>query len=903
MADPPGLLEPPPIPQPQAPQSPGFLGGLLSGGGYSPAAMYGGQLTDQATIDAFRNRSLAAMANAFGQGAMPVPYRGGVPFGATIGAAANAAATANDPTIAARTQAAQGQLYGVQAETQRALIQARMASMGMQAQAAAMDRAGAGGAAAGPPGTTPAPKLLDKAKGEIVDFGDPQLNLIAYHESGYRPNVGTGDHDLSGYQLNQNGFPMWEGIPTKYGRSTAAGYFQITRTNWDKFAPPLIASGQMQPDFSAASQVAVAKAMKAVNPGLSDWLPFNGPLREAYARGDVIKVPGGPGSTEAAIAPAPAGATGAPEIAGTAAAALGRRPLGANAPLPVPAAAPGPGALPQVPDFAGRLGPPGGLLNQPPAAAPPGPQVGAGRVIGAGGGAPAPLPPQAGGDVAPPGLLTGGSLANTMAQQRAVAPLPPAAPALPSQNIPPPPVGLPPNVPRVGQPAPPGGPPGLMTQPGAPEVAPPPSGAPGGAAAPFARIPTPTPAAIPGAPSPERIALAKQIVQYNSTWGLPVPESEQKIASYPITVATAQATAQAQENVKFPYGVATKQLEPANIRGGGGLYYNPLDQTFTGTRTRVAPDGTMHNYAGRWTVGGQTISETDMGQASLSPGQTKAQEIGAELGRGVGIPGEPIRAGVLPPEQGGVDPGKPMPSPDNASRGYQTKIPAITQQARTPDLKTYSASQSEWIKESGELADAGLAAQRAETNLNMLRDAFKTIQTGTWAEQSAEVQGMWQALAQRLGIKPPQSVADLAAVQTAMHANYKQTLNQLAAVNKKFTGGEFQINSKAGEDVGSQPEANLNLLSADIGQVRQLQSLSQDWNHAQTMVGTDGSRWVNPDSFKLAWMRENPLEEFVQGAREELAGTIKGLPGAPPPTSGGGRQLRWDPQLGRAVPQ
>jgi hypothetical protein len=87
----------------------GFLAGLLGKFGADPAAAYGGLLSDPATQRQFALRSLGAAAQAFGQGAMPVPYKGGIPFGATLGAAGGAASTAGDELIKARLEQAQSE--------------------------------------------------------------------------------------------------------------------------------------------------------------------------------------------------------------------------------------------------------------------------------------------------------------------------------------------------------------------------------------------------------------------------------------------------------------------------------------------------------------------------------------------------------------------------------------------------------------------------------------------------------------------------------------------------------------------------------------------------------------------------------------------------------------------------
>jgi hypothetical protein len=114
--------------------------------------------------------------------------------------------------------------------------------------------------------------------------------LIVKHESGARPYIGTGNTDLTPYlekgDVDANGFPNWPGIPTKYGPSTAAGLFQITRTNWSKYAPQVGVT-----DFSTPSQIKVYKAMRDENGGQpwlgqsNDGVPFNAALRAAYYGG------------------------------------------------------------------------------------------------------------------------------------------------------------------------------------------------------------------------------------------------------------------------------------------------------------------------------------------------------------------------------------------------------------------------------------------------------------------------------------------------------------------------------------------------------------------------------------------------------------------------------------------
>ena len=103
----------------------GFLAGLLGKFGADPAAAYGGLLSDPATQRQFALRSLGATAQAMAQASMPVPYKGGTPWGSFLGSAGGAAATAGDELIKARLEQAQTQL----ASQQGLLAQAKVQSM------------------------------------------------------------------------------------------------------------------------------------------------------------------------------------------------------------------------------------------------------------------------------------------------------------------------------------------------------------------------------------------------------------------------------------------------------------------------------------------------------------------------------------------------------------------------------------------------------------------------------------------------------------------------------------------------------------------------------------------------------------------------------------------------------
>ena len=200
----------------------GFLAGLLGKFGADPAAAYGGLLSDPATQRQFALRSLGAAAQAFGQGAMPVPYKGGIPFGATLGAAGGAASTAGDELIKARLEQAQQEqaLASVGLSHQQVeLMQAALPGLkSLIATGQAGLGAGGSGTGTAPPGTPAA--LTGVGAGPrgvqaggisptdhysfLLDNGASKneatmLTSAANSESSFRPDL-THDHGI-GYGL------------------------------------------------------------------------------------------------------------------------------------------------------------------------------------------------------------------------------------------------------------------------------------------------------------------------------------------------------------------------------------------------------------------------------------------------------------------------------------------------------------------------------------------------------------------------------------------------------------------------------------------------------------------------------------------------------------------------------
>jgi hypothetical protein len=250
------------------------------------------------------------------------------------------------------------------------------------------------------------------------------------------------------------------------------------------------------------------------------------------------------------------------------------------------------------------------------------------------------------------------------------------------------------------------------------------------------------------------------------------------------------------------------------------------------------------------------------------------------------------RAGGVRQAEAGVDYGdllQPQPAPRKGPGGTEalptthgTLIPPVAEQSAWPKTpKELEGTVSAWNKTKQEWNTGVQEGYRAEQRLNTIANVFKTMQTGYGAEQKAHV----AALLKSVGVNLPENVlGDPAKVETAIHENYVETLQQLKATTPRFTQMEFRALSENKEHPNLQPAANLTMLSEDIAQLRQARDIPRDFQIAQA------HGWRDPVSFEQAWLRQNPLHGYVDNVRKEI-GPLKGMPGNEPggkaPAAGG----------------
>jgi hypothetical protein len=219
----------------------------------------------------------------------------------------------------------------------------------------------------------------------------------------------------------------------------------------------------------------------------------------------------------------------------------------------------------------------------------------------------------------------------------------------------------------------------------------------------------------------------------------------------------------------------------------------------------------------------------------------------------------------------------PQPEPKKGPGGTEplttthgTLVPPLSEQGQLPKSPAEAKPAVETWRKTQDGWNAGLQpGYQAEQRLNTIAQTFKTMQTGYGADQKAKV----AALMKSIGVTLPESIlGDPAKVETAIHENYVETLQQLKATTPRFTQMEFRALSENKEHPNLQPEANLTMLSEDIGQLRQARDLPRDFVEAQQ------HGWRDPQSFEQAWLRQNPLKGYVDKVRGEI-GPLKGMPG------------------------
>lgn len=198
---------------------------------------------------------------------------------------------------------------------------------------------------------------------------------------------------------------------------------------------------------------------------------------------------------------------------------------------------------------------------------------------------------------------------------------------------------------------------------------------------------------------------------------------------------------------------------------------------------------------------------------------------------------------------------------------HGTQIPPLNAQATVPsDPGVIKEKLPAWQKTITDWTTSLAPSQLAQQRLTTIANAFKSIQTGTFTTQKAQL----AAALKSVGLDASGILGDPAQAQLALHENYAETMSQLKAATSRFTQQEFRITSENKEHPNIQPAANLQMLAEDMGSLKQAQDVANDWNVASK------NGWKDPQSFETEYLKANKLSDYV--AREKQAiGPLKGM--------------------------
>jgi hypothetical protein len=852
---------PPPDPTPD-PNAPGGIQGLLGNlfPGNDPAALYGGQLTDPAFKQQMAQRGLLAMAGSFADSAMPT--RMPTPLGAVLGHAAAALGTSGDAVMAARLQSAQAQQELAQSQLTKQKVDMGPRLFGLLQNYDA--DGGGGGAPPTIPGTIGTPTALAATvatgsgpPGVTIPPGtptatfDPKLpgteninNLIkAAAPIALPPGYTIKMTSSGGYRP---GAIAPGGGPSQHATANAAD-FQIFKPD----GTPIPNTGE---DSSTLYGRVALRARMIADPAIKPWLAWGGNFSTAKGERDLMHFDfagdrghfGTLGAMEQQLIAAQKAPPGPVKVASAAPpTATDAGPPGAPPGLLGPSGR----TISQLADqaMADRPPFPGGLLGPPPTFRPV--TVGA-STLAPSGEARAPLPPP---------LPPGGPAPNLVPEMAPGAPsLGPNA-GLPSPNIPLPPVPRP----AAPPPAPPAAPPTPLVTPPPPAAAVPPAARPQQAAPPPATpaATAPAPGGFPGAPSPQKIRQAKEIAGLSQMLGYPVRPDIAETASWDIK------TAEAVRDAQIKLGSTALAVRPGggvSIGGAAPSWYAPTPTTVFNPATGRPETGSAIQRPG----GGPPVVSS-----SGVPSGPSSQETSFGTATGTNVanlsPTNPM-VGPAPPgpapattTPAAAAAGKPTASPYGwIPPASEERLPASAEQSKAL-IPLWAAHEADWAK-------ALPVAQQAEQRMMTIADAFKSIQSGTWASQKAELTAALSAIGINID---PSLVNDPAKVQVVLHENVLSTLPLLKAATARPTQTEFAVTRENREGPNIQPAANLQMLAEDIALLRQAQNLPQAWYR---------SGWQNPFQFEAAYYRNNPIGTAVEAVKNQI-GQLKGMPGWVPP--------------------
>jgi hypothetical protein len=379
--------------------------------------------------------------------------------------------------------------------------------------------------------------------------------------------------------------------------------------------------------------------------------------------------------------------------------------------------------------------------------------------------------------------------------------------------------------------------------------------------------------------------IAQGIVGLSSLTGHPAPEFMQKIAGQPVEMQM--------EAYKAYIGAQANQLtekykKEIEVASAGTISYLQSQGTLPAKLSEMTHEqdlrlrnemltqhGLVRGPDGNWKIDPTYLDAAARKAATIATATTTATNA-ANYGPTYPMGGGPL-PGATPPLPGTTPPPAPSTTPlpgtapTEATKGTASPygmLPPLSEE-RLPRSKVESdAAVPLWNNRVDAWTAAIGPAQVAEQRMMTIADAFKSIQSGKWAEQKANIIGSLEAIG--IHVDPNNTLAQ---VQMVLHENVLSTLPMLKAATRNPTQTEFTTTREMREGPNIQPEANLQMLAEDIAMMRQTQNLPAAF-HA--------SGWQNSLQFESAFLGRNKLAPMVKDIKDEI-GQLRGMKGWVPP--------------------
>jgi hypothetical protein len=277
---------------------------------------------------------------------------------------------------------------------------------------------------------------------------------------------------------------------------------------------------------------------------------------------------------------------------------------------------------------------------------------------------------------------------------------------------------------------------------------------------------------------------------------------------------------------------------------------------------------------------------TRLAEPYLTPEQTAAQTARGQASVNV----DPNAFNITPdPRMLPKGPG----TTELAPLGNGVVLPPVNQASPIVGSGDYlRARQKDWSDTENEWSKGVASSHLAEQRMQSIMTAMKSYQTGAWANELSDLRAKLKVV----GVTLPDSIAgNPALAQEMLKNNFAASVEAMKSSGlSRWTQAELFAAQKNIAQPNLQPEANLEIGAQSIGALRWERAMKDAWAEAKKYG------WRDPQDFQSSFAKANPVQNFVDQARQEI-GPLKGmaLPPStgttPQPPPGGVRERRYNP--------